>query len=84
MNHLSKVEEEVCAYVQQTLEIYRPHEQSAMTQANLLPSLDLSLIENRKGTGAATEKSGNQVHMVVAGGRTGEISNTNTSFGLEG
>lgn len=33
-------------------------------------------MKNRKGTGAATEKSGNQVHMVMSGGRTGEISNT--------
>lgn len=46
-----------------------------MTQANL-PSPDLSLMKNRKGTGAATKKSGTQVHMMGAGGRTGDISNT--------
>lgn len=57
VNYLSKAEERVCAYVQQTLEIYTPNEQSAMTQANLLPSLDLSLMENRRGTRAASEKS---------------------------
>lgn len=83
VNHLSKVEEGVCAYVQQTLEIYRLYEQFDMTQANL-PSPVLSLMKNRKGTGAATEKSGTQVHMMGAGGRTGDISNTDTSFGLEG
>lgn len=39
MNHLSKVEEGLYAYVRQALEIYRPKEQSTMTQAGKSPPL---------------------------------------------
>lgn len=45
------------------------YEQSAMTQANLLTSLDLNLTKNRRGFGAAGEKSGDRVHEIMAEAR---------------
>lgn len=69
MNSLSKVGEGQCAYEARTLEIYRPYEQPAMTQADFLSSLALRTMKNRRGAGAVGQKSGNHVHMVMAEAR---------------
>ena len=69
VNSLSKVGEGQCAYEARTLEIYRPYEQPAMTQADFLSSLALRTMKNRQGAGAVGQKSGNHVHMVMAEAR---------------
>lgn len=69
VNYLSNVGEGQCAYEARTLEIYRPYEQPAMTQADLLTSLALRMMKNRRGAGTVGQKSGNHVQVVMVEAR---------------
>lgn len=69
VNYLSNVGEGQCAYEARTLEIYIPYEQPPVSQADLLSSLALRTIKNRRGAGAVGQRSGNHVHVVIAEAR---------------